>query len=56
MKLHEELRLSNKNCLRLSRSWSDSKQQTEAEKAEKLSRNRNIFDKLQGELKEFEQQ
>ena len=54
-KLQEELKAKQQKLLETEQILSDSKQQTEAEKAEKL-RQQELFDKLQGELKEFEQQ
>jgi epidermal growth factor receptor substrate 15 len=53
-KLHEELKAKQQKLLETEQILSDSKQQTQAEKAEK-HRQQELFDKLQGELKEFEQ-
>jgi epidermal growth factor receptor substrate 15 len=53
-KLQEELKAKQQKLLETEQILSDSKQQTQAEKAEKL-RQQALFDKLHDELKEFEQ-
>ena len=52
--LQEELRAKQQKLLETEQILSDAKQQTAAEKAEKL-RQQELFDKLQGELQEIEQ-
>lgn len=52
--LQEELKAKQQKLLETEQVLSDAKQQTEAEKAEKL-RQQALFDKLQAELKEIEQ-
>lgn len=53
-KLHEELKAKQQKLLETEQILSDAKQQTEAEKAEKL-RQQELFDKLKAELQEIEQ-
>ncbi len=53
-KLQEELKAKQQKLMETEQILSDAKQQTEAEKAEKI-RQQELFDKLQAELKEIEQ-